>query len=349
MRPYFDLPALTLKGINDIVFYPESINQRLQEDIMKDSFGREINYLRISVTEGCNQRCVYCMPENAPPPRLSVLSDDEIVEVVTAAAGLGINKIRITGGEPLTRPGIVELVRRVAGVEGIKDLAMTTNGSFLSEMAGDLKKAGLNRVNISLDTLDAVKFRAITRCGEISDTLNGIDAAFEAGFSPIKINTVLMGGINDDEIYKLVELTRSCPLELRFIELMPIGDTIHFPESTFIPCSAVLDKVPQLIPAEGQSGGVARLYRLPDGKGRVGLISPLSDEFCGTCSRLRLTADGCLKPCLHSAEEIHLRGLHGTELTWALKLAIAHKPQRHCELSATERSNSKRDMNRIGG
>lgn len=316
---------------------------------MKDSFGREINYLRISVTEGCNQRCIYCMPENAPPPKLAVLTDDEIAEIVLAAASLGINKIRITGGEPLTRPGIVELIKRISTTPGIDDIAMTTNGTLLPEMAQKLRDAGLRRVNISLDTLDAVKFRAITRGGEISDTLNGIDAAFEAGLTPIKINTVLLGGINDDEIYKLVELTRSCPVELRFIELMPIGDTIRFPESTFIPCSTVLEKVPQLVPVKNAEGGVAKLYRLPDGKGRIGLISPLSDEFCASCSRLRLTADGCLKPCLHSAEEIHLRGLHGSELAWALKLAIAHKPKEHCALSATERSNSRRDMNRIGG
>lgn len=316
---------------------------------MKDSFGREINYLRISVTESCNQRCVYCMPPNAPAPKLSVLTDAEIIEIVAAAAGLGINKIRLTGGEPLTRPGIVELVRGIASVPGIKDIAMTTNGSLLPELAFALKKAGLMRVNISLDTLDAVKFRAITRCGEISDTLNGIDAAFEAGLTPIKLNTVLMGDVNDDEIYKLVELTRSCPVELRFIELMPIGDTIQFPESSYIPCSTVLEKVPRLIPVQSAQGGVAKLYRLPDGKGRVGLISPLSEEFCESCSRLRLTADGCLKPCLHSREEIHLRGLHGSELAWAIKLAIAHKPREHCPLSSTERSNAKRDMNRIGG
>ena len=316
---------------------------------MKDSFGREINYLRVSVTEDCNQRCIYCMPPIAPPPKLAVLTDDEIVEIVEAAASLGVNKIRLTGGEPLIRPGIVELVRRVAAVPGIRELAMTTNGSFLPEMAFKLRDAGLQRVNISLDTLDAVKFRAITRGGEISDTLNGIDAAFEAGLTPIKLNTVLMGGVNDDEIYKLVELTRSCPVELRFIELMPIGDAICFPEGSYIPCSTVLEKVPRLVPVQNAASGVARLYRLPDGKGSVGLISPLSDEFCNTCSRLRITADGCLKPCLHSAEEIHLRGLHGPELVWALKLAIAHKPKAHCALSATERSGSRRNMNRIGG
>ena len=166
--------------------------------------------------------------------------------------------------------------------------------------------------------------------------------------SPIKLNTVLIGGFNDDEIFKLSELTRSCQLDLRFIELMPIGDAYRFPKEAYLPCSAVLEKVPELIPVAGDSG-VAQMYRLPDSKGRVGLISPISDAFCSRCNRLRLTSDGCLKPCLHSAEEIHLRGLHGAELQWALKLAIAHKPENHGELSDTSRSLSRRNMNRIGG
>lgn len=315
---------------------------------MKDGFGREVNYLRMSVTENCNQRCVYCMPEGAIPRDWDCLSDDELVEIARAAAELGINKIRITGGEPLVRRGIVELCERIGSVPGIRDLSMTTNGARLPDMARELKEAGVSRVNISLDTLDPDKFKKITRGGNIRDTLLGIDAAFECGMTPIKLNTVLIGGFNDDEIYKLVELTRSCPVELRFIELMPIGSAHTFSPQAYIPNSAVLDKVPELKPMDEESG-VARLYKLPDGKGRVGLISPLSHEFCDSCSRLRLTPDGCLKPCLHSPEEIRLKGLHGAELTWALKLAIAHKPRQHGALSATERSASLRDMNRIGG
>lgn len=318
---------------------------------MKDSFGREITYLRISVTEDCNHRCVYCMPADAVPRSWTAMKDDDIVEVVEAAAALGIYKIRITGGEPLVRPGIVDLCARINAVKGIREVSMTTNGTRLKEMAKDLKAAGINRINISLDTLDEKKFRQLTRGGDINKVLEGMDAAFEAGMDPIKLNTVLIGGFNDDEIFKLAELTRSCPLDVRFIELMPIGDIHKFPESAYIPCSVVLEKVPELVRINDktENGGVTRLYKLNNGRGRVGLISPLSCDFCGDCNRLRLTADGCLKPCLHSFEEIHIKGLHGKELQWALKLAIAHKPKAHAALSATERSQARRDMNRIGG
>ena len=317
---------------------------------MKDSFGREINYLRISVTEDCNHRCVYCMPANAVPRSWTAMKDDDIVEVVEAAASLGITKFRITGGEPLVRPGIVDLCARIHDVKGVKEVTMTTNGTRLKEMAKDLKAAGINRVNISLDTLDEKKFRQITRGGDINKVLEGMDAAFAAGMDPIKLNTVLIGGFNDDEIFKLAELTRSCPLDVRFIELMPIGDVHQFPEQAYIPCSVVLEKVPELVRINDKAeSSVTRLYKLNNGRGRVGLISPLSCDFCGSCNRLRLTADGCLKPCLHSFEEIHIKGLHGSELQWALKLAVAHKPKAHAALSATERSQSRRDMNRIGG
>jgi len=317
---------------------------------MKDSFGREITYLRISVTEDCNQRCLYCMPENAVPRTWNTLKDDEIVEVVEAAVALGITKFRITGGEPLVRPGIEDLVYRIRSIQGVEELAMTTNAVLLAKKAAELKAAGLDRVNISLDTLVPEKFRKITRGGDISTVLNGIQAAFTAGLEPIKLNTVLIGGFNDDEIFKMCELTRSCPIDVRFIELMPIGSDIYqFPEEAYIPCSVVLEKVPELVRVDEGKGSVTRLYRLGNSRGRVGLISPLSCDFCGTCNRLRLTADGCLKPCLHSFEEIHIKGLHGAELEWALKLAIAHKPRQHAVLSATERSQSKRTMNRIGG
>jgi cyclic pyranopterin phosphate synthase len=316
---------------------------------MTDSFGREINYLRISVTENCNLRCAYCMRENAVPREWDALSDDEIVEVASAAAELGMSKIRITGGEPLLRPGIAGLCARISAIPGVEELAVTTNGTRLAGMARELRDAGVKRVNISLDTLDPEKYKRITRGGDISRVISGVDAAFACALTPIKLNTVLIGGFNDDEIFKLAELTRSCPLEVRFIELMPIGDVPPFPAGAYMSCAEVLKKVPELIRMEDGPNSVARLYRLPDGRGRVGLISPLSDCFCQSCSRLRLTADGCLKPCLHSAEEIHLRGLHGAELQWALKLAIAHKPRQHGELSDTARSASRRNMNRIGG
>lgn len=316
---------------------------------MEDGCGREINYLRISVTERCNQHCVYCMPAVPKGRPCEGMPAEDIIEVVQQAVPLGFTKFRLTGGEPLMRPDILRICEGIAETDGVQELTMTTNAQKLGEMAADLKHAGLQRVNISLDTLDSKKYRRISG-GNIREVLQGMEAAYRSGLTPIKINAVLLGGINDDEIYKMVELTRSCPLELRFIELMPIGPAAHFPKNRFLPCSAVLDAVQDLIPVSGgETGGVARMYQLPGGKGKVGLISPLSCEFCDRCNRIRLTADGCLKPCLHSNEEIRLRGLRGQQLQWALKLAIAHKPERHGELDAQHPSPAARAMNQIGG
>lgn len=315
---------------------------------MKDNFSREINYLRISVTDKCNLRCMYCMPEEGVPQKnhSELLSLEHIAEITSIAASLGIKKVRITGGEPLVRRGITELVREIAAIPGIEDIAMTTNGILLPQMAEELKKAGLNRVNISLDTFDPDKYHKITRLGSLAEAVEGIRAAEKAGLGPIKLNTVLVGGFNDDEIADLVELTRLRPFELRFIEFMPIGSPI-FPESAYIPVSTVLDKVPELSPV-GVSG-TAKLYALPNALGKVGLISPISSHFCGTCNRIRLTADGKLKPCLHSAEEISVVGLHGDELSETLKSAIFHKPAMHGLLTHDHHSEAIRDMNSIGG
>ena len=225
---------------------------------------------------------------------------------------------------------------------------MTTNGLLLPEMARELKAAGLMRLNISLDTLDPDKYHQITRVGSLDDALAGIAAAEEAGFTNIKLNTVLIGGFNDCEIPRLVELTKQKSYQVRFIELMPIGHTYPFDREAYLPMRTVVERVPELEPVQSD-GGVARLYRLPGAKGTVGLISPLSDHFCSGCNRLRLTADGCLKPCLHSAEEIPLRGLHGDALKERIEFAVSRKPERHCALSYSDRSGSARDMNRIGG
>lgn len=318
---------------------------------MRDQFGRNIDYLRISITDLCNLRCVYCMPPEGVVKRChsDILSLEEIQEIAQAAVELGVRKIRVTGGEPLVRRGVVDLCRRLGVIPGVEDLALTTNGLLLEEMAADLYAAGVHRVNISLDTLDAEKYHTITRGGRLSQALAGIQAAEAAGMSPIKINTVLIGGFNDDEISTLVELTRLHPWEVRFIELMPIGHTVPFGPEAYLPNRHVLERVPELVPGEIPSSGVATLYRLPDGIGRVGLISPLSNHFCGACNRLRLTADGHIKPCLHSSEEIPLRGLHGTQLREALVQAIQDKPSCHGELSCGSRSQSLRDMNQIGG
>ncbi len=315
---------------------------------MKDRFGREINYLRISVTDRCNLRCVYCMDAEdfTHKSHDSILPLEQMAEIAGAAAGLGISKVRITGGEPLVRRGVCDLVRCLAEIPGITDIAMTTNGILLPGMAAELKEAGLQRVNISLDTLRPERYRRLSRVGELEQALDGIRAAKEAGFRPLKINTVLIGGVNDDEIESLVELTRDDPVELRFIELMPIGSAV-LPENAYLPCSAVTDRIPALEPVS--TSGTARLYRIPGYAGTVGLISPLSSRFCGSCNRIRLTADGHLKPCLHSGEEIDVSGLHGEELTEALREAIFGKPRTHRIDGPGARSESARSMNRIGG
>lgn len=318
---------------------------------MTDGYGRKIEYLRISVTDGCNLRCRYCMPPDgmAECPCRTAMTADEIVEIARAAAELGMKKLRITGGEPLVRSDIIPLVRALSAIDGIEDMSMTTNATVLAPIAGELYDAGIHRINISLDTLVPERYEHITRGGKLADALDGIRAALDAGMSPVKLNTVLIGGFNDDEIEALAHLTVSYPVQVRFIELMPIGNTGAFPAGAYLPDSIVPERLPQLVPVQSERHTVARLYRLPGAKGEVGLISPLSNHFCAECNRLRLTADGCLKPCLHSAEELSVRGLHGDELKRAIVTAVSHKPEMHGALSATERSEARRSMYRIGG
>lgn len=319
---------------------------------MIDGYGRKIEYLRMSVTDACNLKCAYCMPADGMKqcPCRTAMSTEEFVEIASAAASLGMKKLRITGGEPLVRNDIVPLVRELGKIRGIEDMSLTTNATLLAPIADELFKAGIHRINISLDTLNAEKYGKITRGGRLCDAIDGIRAAFDAGMTPVKLNTVLIGGFNDDEIIPLAELTLRYPVQIRFIELMPIGDTAgEFSAEAFIPNSAVLDRLPQLSSVPSEKHTVARLYKLPGALGEVGLISPLSNHFCAECNRLRLTADGCLKPCLHSAEEISIRGLHGKELCSAIEKAVSHKPEKHVALSASERSEAKRSMYRIGG
>lgn len=314
---------------------------------MRDDYGRSIDYLRLSVTDKCNLRCAYCMPECGVPAlnHDDILRVEECVAIAEAAVALGIRKIRITGGEPLVRRGILEICKGIGSLLGLKELCLTTNGVLLQKYAADLHKAGVHRLNISLDTLDAEKYRRITRWGELSEALEGIAAAEKAGFAALKINTVLMGGINDDEIPALVELTKDKPWEVRFIELMPLGECAHWEKSRFLPAETVLKVCTGLRPVPAQ--GVAERYQMPGYMGAVGLIRPLSHRFCGDCNRIRVTADGMLKPCLHSGQEIPLRGLAGEELLAALKAGISQKPLRH---HIEERgSDTTRTMNRIGG
>ncbi len=317
---------------------------------MIDNYNRKINYLRVSVTDLCNLRCRYCMPEEGVPHRdhKEMMTAEETLMAIQSAVDLGINKIRITGGEPLVKRGIVKLCKAVADMPGVEEVCITTNGVLLPQLACELKEAGVDRLNISLDTLDPDKFSYITRVGNLQDVLDGVDAAEEAGFENTKINCVLMGGFNDDEIETFVDLTREKPIEVRFIELMPIGGGIDFEKQQFVSCEEVLKRVPELEPLDAEDG-VARLYRIPGAPGRVGLIRPISCEFCEGCNKIRLTADGKLKPCLHSDQEISIKGLMQEDMKETLKRAILEKPERRGNLDADNPSEAGRDMNQIGG
>lgn len=314
---------------------------------MLDGCGRTIDYLRLSVTDLCNYRCRYCMPPEGVAKRDhgDILSLEELADIARAAVRLGVKKIRLTGGEPLVRRGIVELCRQLRTIPGLQELCLTTNGSLLPQLAAPLREAGLDRLNISLDTLRPDRFAEMTRLGHLSDALAGIEAAEAAGFHDLKLDTVLIGGFNDDEIDDFINLTREHPWEVRFIELMPMGPCAEWNKACFLSGDTVLQKVPALQQIE--SCGVARRYRLPGAMGTVGLISPVNHDFCAQCRRIRVTADGKLKGCLHSAEELPLRGLHGKDLEEAIRQGILQKPERH---HLTERrSDTPRNMNQIGG
>ena len=317
---------------------------------MIDRLGRNITYLRISVTDKCNLRCRYCMPEEGIclKGHDDMLTEDELITAVEAAASLGITKIRITGGEPLVKKNIVSICRRAAAVPGIREVCLTTNGLRLPELAVPLREAGVKRLNLSLDTLDPEKYAYITRRGRLEEFQAGLDAALAAGFEKIKINAVLIGGFNDDEIQALAELTRRYRVDMRFIEMMPMYDSGDFREASYIPASAVLEQLPEAVPVAAD-GGVATLYRLPGALGNIGLIRPLSAHFCGECNRLRLTADGKLKPCLHAADEYSIKGLDPEGVKTVMKEAIWNKPAWHGDLDAAHRSQAGRNMNEIGG
>ena len=312
---------------------------------MRDRCGRSITYLRLSVTDRCSLRCRYCMPAGGVPKRdhRDICSVEELVEIARAAADCGVRKVRLTGGEPLVRRGILDICRGISAIPGVEELCLTTNGAALPQLAKPLKEAGVDRLNVSLDTLRPDRYAYMTRVGRLEDALRGLEAAEEAGFAGTKLNVVLMKGFNEDEIPDFVDLARRYPLEVRFIELMPIGEGGSAP---FLPAQAVLDACPDLRPAKGS--GVARRYRPPGGPGLVGLIEPMSHRFCGDCDRIRVTAAGKLKPCLHSDQELPLRGLHGEELRRAIETGIAAKPERH-HMNETGRSEAGRNMHQIGG
>ncbi|MFF2480630.1 GTP 3',8-cyclase MoaA [Paenibacillus sp. NPDC058071] len=285
----------------------------MQERLV-DRFGRVHDYLRISVTDRCNLRCLYCMPEEGMEfaDADTLLSYDHIVSVVEAAAEMGVTKLRITGGEPLVRPGLDGFIRRLKAIPGIKDIALTTNGILLAKQAEALKAAGLDRVNVSLDTLDPARFHLIARRGELKRVMEGIEAAARCGLSPIKLNCVLLKGINEDEIAKFLKLAYEQPLHVRFIEYMPIGHADDNWRNHYLPLSRVLEEAERegyrlTKKADVRGNGPSDDWQMDGGTGSFGLIHPVSDHFCKSCNRLRLTADGSVKPCLYWVDELNVK------------------------------------------
>lgn len=313
---------------------------------MKDGYGRKINYLRLSVTDRCNFRCKYCVDEICHSVANKELPLDKMLKISEVAVSCGIEKIRITGGEPLIREGIVEFCKKLSFIDGLNELTMTTNGCFLKDYAKSLKDAGVSRLNISLDTLDKEKFESMAGVDKFDEVLAGIYAAINAGFKQIKINVVLIGDFNTDEITSFVNLTKDNNVSIRFIELMPVGACRSWDNKRFVSDDIVLKTVPQL--KHIYSDGVAQIYKIDGYKGTAGLIRPMSKKFCDVCNRVRITADGKLKTCLHSSDEYDLSALNEQQLVRCLKNAIMNKPLSH-NLSLYCHSNTNRSMNQIGG
>lgn len=319
-----------------------------------DVYSRQINYMRISITDLCNLRCQYCMPEdgiNNKKNHREILTFEEIISIVKEGAKLGINKIRITGGEPLVRRDIVELIGGISAIEGIEDIALTTNGIFLKDMARDLKAAGLKRVNISIDSLKSNRFKEITRGGDLYKVLDGIQEALNLGMTPVKLNTVIIGGFNDDEVEDFAHLTLKDNIDVRFIELMPVGEASQWASERFLSNEEVMKSLGGLQPVQERTSGPAKYYKLPGAKGRVGFINPISNHFCGSCNRIRLTSDGRLKPCLHSNNEIDILKIvrnNPAEIAEVLKNSIIQKPEKHY-LYTSKHEIGHRNMSEIGG
>src|SRR6056297_1233293 len=319
---------------------------------MKDKFERDITYLRVSVTDRCNLRCKYCMPPEGIEKKdyEDLLSLENIYRIIKVSTRLGIKKIRFTGGEPLVRTGITKLIKNVSQLKGIEEITLTTNGILLPKYIKELKQGGLNRVNISLDTLRPERYRDITRCGDINKALEGIKVAQKYGMKPIKINVVLMKGFNDDEIEDFAKLTIDKEVIVRFIELMPFGERYSWTKNKYLSNSRVLDEVKNLEEIDYDKGSPSKYYKIKGAKGKIGLINPISRHFCNTCNRLRLTADGNIKPCLHSDLEIDMKKYLGSEedIYKGLVESINIKPSKH-HINEEGYEPIKRDMNRIGG
>ncbi|HBL50078.1 MAG TPA: GTP 3',8-cyclase MoaA, partial [Firmicutes bacterium] len=314
---------------------------------MEDRLGRKITYLRVSVTERCNLRCLYCRPESDSGAGdgdcgnsngglgAAALDNESFLRIIAAAAALGVKKIRLTGGEPLVYPDLAALVAGIRAIAGIEEITLTTNGLLLAEQAGQLKAAGLDRVNISMDSLEVTRFAELTRGGDLKKVLQGMAAAMAAGLSLIKLNVVLVKGVNDCEISDFATLTMGLPIQVRFLELMPFGIGAEMGRSAVVSADEVIARLPDLIPVEinkAQNAGPARVFRLPGARGTIGFISPVSSCFCPSCNRLRLTSNGLLQPCLFSAEGIDIgtaarSGVSSEELSAIIRRAVLAKPE----------------------
>jgi cyclic pyranopterin phosphate synthase len=327
--------------------------------MLLDNFQRPINYLRLSITDRCNLRCRYCMPEEGVEmvEHGDLLTYEEIVEVIEVFAQNGISKVRITGGEPLVRKGVVHLIRGIAKITGIKDLSLTTNGVFLKGYASALVEAGLRRINISLDTLQPDRFAYITRRDSFKEVWEGIEEALNQHLSPVKVNVVVIKGLNDDEIEAFARLSLDYPLHIRFIEYMPVGKGNGWKEKETIPSSLIMEEIRgigELIPlGPPENGGPAKRYYIKGGKGEIGFISPISSHFCAQCNRLRLTPDGKIRTCLFSDEEIDLKqalrkGEGETTIKEILYQALQAKPERH-RIGDVRFRKCQRGMYAIGG
>jgi cyclic pyranopterin phosphate synthase len=324
----------------------------------KDRFGRNIHYLRISLTDHCNLRCVYCMPEDMTfRPNAELMQDDEILFLTRVFASLGFDKIRLTGGEPTLRKNVVEIVRGIASTDGIRSVSMTTNGLLLPRLAQPLADAGLERVNISIDTLDPEKFRRLTRWGKLNEVLDGIQAAEAAGLTPVKLNAVIVTGYNESDVVPLAGLTLTHPWQVRFIEMMPFAGATEFQLNQMVTTAKIRKQVEDAFGTleavnGGKLDGEARLFRLPKGMGDVGFISSVSSPFCASCTRARLTADGILRMCLLREKEIDLltplrAGASADELRSLILDAVWEKPWGHGLAEGTIPLN--RTMSEIGG
>jgi cyclic pyranopterin phosphate synthase len=339
--------------------------------MLKDTFNRTIDYMRISITDRCNLRCVYCMPSGGIKflDHSDILRYEEIVRVLRVAVQTGVRKVRITGGEPLARRNITGLIKMIRSIEGIQQLSLTTNGILLERYAEELADAGLDRVNVSLDSLKPERYREITRGGDLHAVLRGIEAAERAGLTPVKINMVPIRGLNDDEIGEFAKMTLTAPYQVRFIEFMPFVEEDMWNKDHFISTEDIQSRVEQigaLVPVEMKKAGPARCFKFDGAAGIVGFISPISNHFCKECNRLRLTADGKLRPCLFSETEIDLKpslrsGGTDDEIRRLIELSIEVKPKGHsmrmenvfpsqdCSPMNMVQHRQRRPMSKIGG